>query len=129
MMGRMLEGRAQEDRSWYASSRYGRIYWEDSDGLNVFEGGFMGLDNISVYNRSRPLLEGYALKQADSTGWMAMFALTSSAGMKGGSGRPFTRTAHSRGTGTGRTSPCSMNTSTRRLAEALALPIRPDGRA
>ncbi len=58
-------------------------YWwlnrKDSDGLNVFEGGFMGLDNISVYNRSQPLPAGYSLKQADATGWMAMFALNMTA--------------------------------------------------
>jgi hypothetical protein len=48
---------------------------KDAEGHNVFEGGFLGLDNISVYDRSQPLPPGYALKQADSTGWMAMFAL------------------------------------------------------
>jgi hypothetical protein len=48
---------------------------KDSDGLSVFEGGFMGLDNISVYDRSHPLPRGFSLKQADATGWMAMFAL------------------------------------------------------
>ena len=48
---------------------------KDADGNNVFEGGFLGLDNISVYDRSRPLPPGYSLKQADATGWMAMFAL------------------------------------------------------
>lgn len=48
---------------------------KDADGNNVFEGGFLGLDNISVYDRSRPLPPGYSLKQADSTGWVAMFAL------------------------------------------------------
>ncbi|OAP93034.1 glucosidase [Acidithiobacillus ferrooxidans] len=48
---------------------------KDADGHNVFEGGFLGLDNISVYNRSEPLPLGYSLKQADATGWMAMFAL------------------------------------------------------
>ncbi|MDF1578288.1 MAG: hypothetical protein P1P81_07580, partial [Desulfobulbales bacterium] len=52
---------------------------KDSDGLNVFEGGFMGLDNISVYDRSRPLPPGFSLKQADATGWMAMFALNMTA--------------------------------------------------
>lgn len=52
---------------------------KDSDGLNVFEGGFMGLDNISVYNRSQALPPGYSLKQADATGWMAMFALNMTA--------------------------------------------------
>jgi hypothetical protein len=48
---------------------------KDADGHGVFEGGFLGLDNISVYDRSQPLPHGYALKQADATGWMAMFAL------------------------------------------------------
>jgi hypothetical protein len=48
---------------------------KDADGHNVFEGGFLGLDNISVYDRSQPLPAGYKLKQADATGWMAMFAL------------------------------------------------------
>ena len=48
---------------------------KDADGNNVFEGGFLGLDNISVYDRSQPLPVGYSLKQADATGWMAMFAL------------------------------------------------------
>ncbi|MFO1061267.1 MAG: glucosidase [Dongiaceae bacterium] len=48
---------------------------KDGDGNNVFEGGFLGLDNISVVDRSRPLPGGYSLKQADATGWMAMFAL------------------------------------------------------
>jgi hypothetical protein len=48
---------------------------KDADGNNVFEGGFLGLDNISVFDRSHPLPSGFSLKQADATGWMAMFAL------------------------------------------------------
>jgi len=48
---------------------------KDADGQNVFEGGFLGLDNISVFDRSHPLPPGFSLKQADATGWMAMFAL------------------------------------------------------
>ncbi len=48
---------------------------KDAQGHNLFEGGFLGLDNISVYDRSRTLPAGYSLKQADATGWMAMFAL------------------------------------------------------
>ncbi|OQW70571.1 MAG: glucosidase [Proteobacteria bacterium ST_bin12] len=48
---------------------------KDTDGNNVFEGGFLGLDNISVYDRSQPLPAGYSLKQADATGWVAMFSL------------------------------------------------------
>jgi hypothetical protein len=48
---------------------------KDADGNNIFKGGFLGLDNISVFDRSKPLPLGYRLKQADATGWMAMFAL------------------------------------------------------
>jgi hypothetical protein len=54
------------------------VWWinrKDKDGHNVFEGGFLGLDNISVFDRSHPLPDGFSLKQADATGWMAMFAL------------------------------------------------------
>ena len=47
---------------------------KDRSGNNLFEGGFLGLDNISVYDRSRDLPPGYTLKQADATGWMAMFS-------------------------------------------------------
>jgi hypothetical protein len=48
---------------------------KDRDGKSIFEGGFLGLDNISVYDRSQPLPAGYRIEQADATGWMAMFAL------------------------------------------------------
>jgi len=48
---------------------------KDPDNRSIFEGGFLGLDNISVYDRSKPLPRGYSLKQADASGWMAMFAL------------------------------------------------------
>jgi hypothetical protein len=48
---------------------------KDVDGNSVFTGGFLGLDNISVYDRSQPLPAGFELKQSDATGWMAMFAL------------------------------------------------------
>lgn len=47
----------------------------DSEGHNVFEGGFLGLDNISVFDRSEKLPEGWELKQSDATGWMALFCL------------------------------------------------------
>ncbi len=47
----------------------------DSEGNNVFEGGFLGLDNITVVDRSMRLGEGYVLEQADATGWMGMFCL------------------------------------------------------
>ncbi len=47
----------------------------DSSGCNVFEGGFLGLDNISLIDRSKEFLGGGTLKQSDGTGWMAMFCL------------------------------------------------------
>lgn len=47
----------------------------DHDGNNVFEGGFLGLDNITVIDRSAPLGEGTHLAQSDATGWMGMFCL------------------------------------------------------
>ena len=51
------------------------INYKDKDGLNIFEGGSLGLENISVFDSSHPLPEGYSLKQADASGWMALFAL------------------------------------------------------
>lgn len=48
---------------------------KDVDGKNVFQGGFLGLDNIGLFNRSEPLPTGGVLEQADSTGWMAFFCL------------------------------------------------------
>jgi hypothetical protein len=48
---------------------------KDSSGNNVFEGGFLGLDNIGVFDRSKPLPMGGSLEQADGTSWMAMFSL------------------------------------------------------
>src|SRR5262249_42760273 len=47
----------------------------DRDGNNVLEGGFLGLDNISVVDRSEPLPAGAVLEQSDATGWMGMFCL------------------------------------------------------
>jgi hypothetical protein len=47
----------------------------DSQGNNVFEGGFLGLDNITVLDRSQPLPYGARLEQSDATGWMGMFCL------------------------------------------------------
>jgi hypothetical protein len=48
----------------------------DREGNNVFEGGFLGLDNISVFDRSDRLPDGTVLEQSDATGWMGMFCLT-----------------------------------------------------
>jgi hypothetical protein len=47
----------------------------DSAGNNVFEGGFLGLDNITVIDRSEKLPGGAVLEQSDATGWMGMFCL------------------------------------------------------
>ncbi len=47
----------------------------DSQGLNVFEGGFLGLDNITVVDRSAKLPGGTIIEQSDATGWMAFFCL------------------------------------------------------
>ena len=46
---------------------------KDRTGKNVFEGGFLGLDNIGVFDRSAPLPNGGYLEQADGTAWMALF--------------------------------------------------------
>ena len=47
----------------------------DSQGNNVFEGGFLGLDNITVVDRSEKLPNGAILEQSDGTGWMAFFCI------------------------------------------------------
>jgi hypothetical protein len=47
---------------------------KDRFGNNLFEGGFLGLDNIGVFDRSAPLPTGGSLEQADGTAWVAMFA-------------------------------------------------------
>ena len=52
--------------SWWANRK-------DPEGRNVFEGGFLGLDNIGVFDRSRPLPTGGHMEQADGTAWMALF--------------------------------------------------------
>jgi len=48
---------------------------EDAEGNNVFEGGFLGLDNIGVFDLRQPLPGGGTLEQSDGTGWAAMYAL------------------------------------------------------
>ena len=48
---------------------------KDSEGNNIFEGGFLGLDNIGVFNRSALVPGGGFLEQADGTSWMAMYSL------------------------------------------------------
>ncbi|WP_346292839.1 MGH1-like glycoside hydrolase domain-containing protein [Sphaerothrix gracilis] len=48
---------------------------KDAEGNNVFEGGFLGLDNIGVFDRSAPLPTGGYIEQSDGTSWMAMYCL------------------------------------------------------
>ena len=48
---------------------------KDAEGLNVFQGGFLGLDNIGVFDRSATLPTGGHIDQSDGTSWMAMYAL------------------------------------------------------
>ncbi|HEY9615198.1 MAG TPA: glucosidase [Microcoleaceae cyanobacterium] len=57
----------------------GNYYWwlnrEDKDNKGLFQGGFLGLDNIAIFNRSAPLPTGGYLEQSDGTAWMGMFSL------------------------------------------------------
>jgi hypothetical protein len=48
---------------------------KDAEGKNVFQGGFLGLDNIGVFDRSAPLPSGGHLEQSDGTSWMGMYCL------------------------------------------------------
>jgi hypothetical protein len=48
---------------------------KDAEGKNLFQGGFLGLDNIGVFDRSAPLPTGGRLEQSDGTSWMGMYAL------------------------------------------------------
>jgi hypothetical protein len=68
------------DRDWLVTAfhRLARNFswWvnrKDMDGRNVFQGGFLGLDNIGVFDRSAPLPTGGHLDQADGTAWMALY--------------------------------------------------------
>jgi len=72
--------RGREDRAWLAH-QFGKLafnfgWWvnrTDRDGNNLFEGGFLGLDNIGVFDRSAPLPTGGYIEQSDGTAWMALF--------------------------------------------------------
>ncbi|MDZ4257775.1 MAG: hypothetical protein U0974_11140 [Gemmatimonadales bacterium] len=48
---------------------------KDSEGRNIFQGGFLGLDNIGIFDRSAPLPTGGHMHQSDGTSWMAMYSL------------------------------------------------------
>ena len=53
-------------------------WWEnrkDAEGMNIFQGGFLGLDNIGVFDRNAPLPTGGYIEQSDGTSWMAMYTL------------------------------------------------------
>ena len=72
--------RGQGDVEWLERAFHKLIlnftWWvnrKDRSGNNVFEGGFLGLDNIGVFDRSAPLPTGGHLEQADGTAWMALF--------------------------------------------------------
>jgi hypothetical protein len=54
------------------------MWWvnrKDSEGRNIFQGGFLGLDNIGIFDRSAPCPTGGTINQSDGTAWMAMYAL------------------------------------------------------
>jgi hypothetical protein len=74
-----LRGKADLDflRSAFRKLLLNFTWWvnrKDRFGKNVFEGGFLGLDNIGVFDRSAPLPTGGHLEQADGTAWMALFS-------------------------------------------------------
>jgi hypothetical protein len=54
--------------SWWVNRK-------DVDGHNIFQGGFLGLDNVGIFDRSSPLPTGGRIDQADGTAWMAAYAL------------------------------------------------------
>ena len=76
-----LEQRGAGDVNWlkraFQKLLVNFTWWvnrKDPSGRNVFEGGFLGLDNIGVFDRSSPLPTGGRLEQSDGTAWMAFFA-------------------------------------------------------
>jgi hypothetical protein len=75
--------RGERDRRFLASIFHKLLlnftWWvnrKDAEGNNLFSGGFLGLDNIGVFDRSRPLPTGGHLEQADGTAWMAFYCVT-----------------------------------------------------
>jgi hypothetical protein len=78
---RLLAARGRPDPEWLERSFQKLLlnftWWvnrKDRAGSNLFEGGFLGLDNIGVFDRSSPLPTGGYLEQADGTAWMALFS-------------------------------------------------------
>eukprot|EP00117_Sycon_ciliatum_P049930 scpid12923/ scgid35323/ Uncharacterized protein YMR196W len=79
---KMEAPRTQRDRGFLARCFQKLLlnfnWWvnrKDPDGKNIFSGGFLGLDNIGVFDRSKPLPTGGSLEQADGTAWMAFFCV------------------------------------------------------
>jgi Glycosyl hydrolase family 63 C-terminal domain len=79
-MDRIRSGKA--DREWlercFHKLMLNFTWWVnkvDKEGNNVFEGGFLGLDNITVVDRSQRCSDGSSIEQSDATGWMGMFCL------------------------------------------------------
>ena len=77
---RLEKARGRADLDWLERSFQKLLlnftWWvnrKDRTGTNIFEGGFLGLDNIGVFDRSSPLPTGGHLEQADGTAWMALF--------------------------------------------------------
>lgn len=75
-----LSSTGRGDRDWlkhaYQKLLLNFTWWvnrKDPAGHNVFEGGFLGLDNIGIFDRSKPLPGGGYLEQADGTAWMALY--------------------------------------------------------
>ncbi|HTP03347.1 MAG TPA: hypothetical protein VMJ64_18360, partial [Anaerolineales bacterium] len=57
------------DFTWWVNRK-------DAEGMNVFQGGFLGLDNIGVFDRNSPLPSGEHIEQSDGTSWMGMYCLS-----------------------------------------------------
>jgi len=77
--GQALHGKTDLDflRTTFRKLLLNYTWWvnrKDRFGKNVFEGGFLGLDNIGVFDRSAPLPTGGHLEQADGTAWMSLFS-------------------------------------------------------
>jgi hypothetical protein len=75
--------RGKRDREFLASTFQKLLmnftWWvnrKDAEGNHLFSGGFLGLDNVGVFDRSRPLPQGGQLEQADGTAWMAFYCIT-----------------------------------------------------
>jgi len=79
-MDRLQNGRADRDflERCFHKLLINFAWWVnkvDKQGQNIFEGGFLGLDNITVFDRSETLDDGAVLEQSDATGWMGAFCL------------------------------------------------------